>query len=63
MKNLCWFALLLAAACIGILGAGCGSNNGCCAGCSPPAGACLGDGPLHVVPMSDGGGADAMGEQ
>jgi len=47
-----------------VLGASCGSNDGCCAGCSPPAGACPGDGLGQVTPMSDdAGGADATGEQ
>jgi hypothetical protein len=64
MKSLSWIALVLTAVCVGVLGAGCGSNNGCCAGCSPPAGACPGDGLGQVTPMSDdAGGADATGEQ
>ena len=60
-----WFALVLAAVYIIVLGAGCGTDNGCCAMCSPPAGACPGDPPGHSAPFpsGDAGVADAMGEQ
>jgi len=55
-----WTVLILAAVCIGVLGAGCssgggtGTDNGCCAACSPPPGVCPGDA------IFDGGVGDAF---
>jgi hypothetical protein len=63
--NISSVALILAAVCIAVLGAGCGTDNGCCAGCSPPAGACPGDpAPAHEANfILDGGVGDAMGDR
>jgi hypothetical protein len=58
MKNLSWIVLILAAAGISVLGAGCGSD-GCCWGCSCPPRGIVSPGDMS----GDSGVADAMSEQ
>ena len=60
--KLSWIALIyFAVLCVCVLGAGCGSDSGCCATCSPPAGAC-GDPLPRNVGFFDAGGADGMAD-